>query len=75
MGLARLVLEMETLNEFNIVGDFVFWNAFCDDVDVVCNGSNLVISPTKLLVDLVIVDFVDTDGSGSSLIVKLSLLK
>lgn len=74
MSLVRLALEVETIDEIHRLGIPLFFRyTFSNNGHKVGDVEDSIVS-TQLLVDLVIVDSVDTDWTLSFLVFKLCFL-
>jgi hypothetical protein len=75
MRLSRLVLEMEGMDKIDIlaISEVIFGNPFSKQLNVVVDGEDSMISG-QLLVNLIAVSFVNSNGSCLCLIVNVSFL-
>lgn len=74
MGLIRFALEMEGLDEMARINiKVIFGNALSNKCDVLGDARNAVFR-THLLIHLIVVNPIDSDGTRSLLIIQLGLL-
>lgn len=73
MRLARLALEVKSINELgsSLLGKIILRKSLGKNLYIVCYADDRMLA-TELSVDLVLVDFVDADGSSFRFVVNSS---